>query len=165
MKIKDNLIIDFNLNHNEEADILKCFLSENEQILFNCREYFIKPGSEVDSKRIEYIIDRTKIKSKTSLFETINYKKDEVSYWYEPRNKNELIDEIAEGYFDYACIVLGKGKEASDYKYLLRIEENYPDEDYGECRALFVKEGINSDFQNEIVPKLIKQTKKLQINN
>ncbi len=161
MKIKDNLIIDFNLDHNEEADILKCFLSENEQLFFHCWEYFIKPGSEVDSKRIEYIIDRTKIKSKTNLFETINHKKDEVSYWYEPRNKNELIREVAEGYFDYVCIVLEKGKPISDYKYLLTIEENYPDEDYGECRALFVKEGINNDFQNEIVPRLIKQIKEL----
>lgn len=161
MKIEDSAIVDFYLENNVEAEILKCFLSENEKLLFHCWEYFILPDSEVDIATKEYIISRTKIVSEINLFETVYHKNNEVSYWYEPINQSELINEIYQSYYDYVCIVIENGKDISDYKYLLTIEENYPDEEGEECRALLIKERVKGTFQNDILPRIKKVLKPL----
>lgn len=160
LKIQENVIIDFSLDGSEEADILRLFLSENEQLLFHCWESFVLPDSEVDMKTKEYIVERTRIKSKVQLFETVLHNHNEVSYWYEPINKEDLIKEISERYYDYICIVIEKGKDISCYKYLLSIEENYPVNEDEECRALLIREQIKGAFQSEIVPKI-----KVKFNN
>jgi hypothetical protein len=154
LKIEEHAIIDFYLKPNEEAEILKCFLSVNEQLLFHCWEEFLLPESEVDWNRKEYIINRTKIKSRTNPFEKNFCINREVSYWYEPMNKDELINEISKDYYDYVCIIIEKGKETTEYKYLLSIEENFHYEEADDCRALIVKEGRNGDFKNKVLPKI-----------
>lgn len=47
-----------------------------------------------------------------------------------------------------------KGKEITEYKYLLSIEENFHYEEGDDCRALFLKEGRNGDFKNKVIPKI-----------
>lgn len=154
LKIQGNIIIDFSLDRNEEADILKLFLSQNDQLLFHCWEAFISPDSEVDVDTKEYIVKRTKIKSNIQLFETTCYENNEVSYWYEPINKDELIREVSKGYYDYSCIVIEKGKDISDYKYLLSIEEDYPIGEDEYCRALLIRERAEGTFESEVLPKI-----------
>lgn len=154
MKIQGNVIIDFSLDSNEEADILKLFLSQNDQLLFHCWESFISPDSEVDVNTNEYIVKRTKMKSKIQLFEAMCYEDNEVSYWYEPIDKEELIREVSKRYYDYICIVIEKGKDVSDYKYFLSIEENYHVGEDEDCRALLIRERAEGTFQSEVLPKI-----------
>lgn len=154
MKIQDNIISDLYVRKDEEAKILKCFLDDNEMLLFHCWESFLLSNSNIDTNRKDFVLNRTVIKSKDKLFETLNHIDSGMSCWYSPLDNNELIQEIEEMYYDYTCIVLEVGKNIEDYTYLLSIEENYPFKEDEDCRALVVKEGSNGNFKNKVLPKI-----------
>ncbi len=41
LRIKDNVVLDLILNSKEQAELLKCFLTNNEQILFPFKESWL----------------------------------------------------------------------------------------------------------------------------
>lgn len=154
MEIQDNIILDFNLKEDEEAKILQCFLENNERLLFHYWESFLLTNGNIDASRKDFILNRTVIKCKDKLFETLNQPDSEMSCWYSPLDNNELMQEIEEIYYDYTCVVLQVGEDIENYTYLLSIEENYPFEKDEDCRALIIKEGKNGNFKNKVFPKI-----------
>lgn len=160
MNIEGNVITDFYLNNDEEAEILKSFLSDNEQLLFPYYENWFASNSEDINYRHskEYILERTVTISKEHI---IYWYPDEGRsiYWYSPSNINELINIIERNYYDYVCIVLENGKHIKDYKYILSIEENYKNSDDDSCRALLIQEKNKDSFENEVAPKIDRKIK------
>lgn len=154
LEIQDNIILDFYVKKDEEAKILNCFLDDNEQLLFHCFESSFLPNSNIDISRKNFVLNRTVIKSKDKLFETLNHADSEMSYWYCTLDNKELIQEIEEMYYDYTCVVLEVGKNIKNYTYLLSIEENYPFTEDEDCRALIIKEGRSGNFKSKVLPRI-----------
>jgi len=153
LKTQGNIILDFYVKKHEEAEILKCFLNDNGQLLFHCWESFLLPSANIDTSLKDFILNRTVIKSKDKLIETLNHTDSETSCWYSPLDDNEIMRVIEEMYYDYTCVVLEAGKNINEYTYLLSVEENYPFEEE-DCRVLIIRESRNGDFKKKVLPKI-----------
>lgn len=156
MRIKDNVVLDLILSSKEQAELLKCFLSNNEQILFPFKESWLVSEDEnlwISNEEKESILKRTVAISK----EHIIYwtpEEDENIYWHAPKDTSELVNLIEKNSYDYVCIILETGKNVRDYTYLLSIEENYGIEEDETCSALLVNEKNRNSFQDKVIPKI-----------
>lgn len=164
MRIKNNVVLNFYLNSEKQAEFLKCFSSDNEQILFPFKESWLISDEKnlcISNDEKEFIINRTIAVSKEHIIYWTPEDGENI-YWYSPEDIDELVNLIEKNYYDYTCIILEKGKNIKDYTYLLSIEENYPIAEDDTCSALLVNEGIKDSFQNKVVPK-IKEKFKLDL--
>jgi hypothetical protein len=164
LRIKDNVVLNFYLSSKEQAELLKCFSSDNEQILFPFKENWLVSEEDdlcISDREKEFIIKRTIAVSKEHIIYWIP-EDDESIYWYSPKDTNELVNLIEKNFYDYISIILEKGKNVKDYTYLLSIEENYLTAEDDTCSALLVNEKIRNSFQDKVVPK-IKEKFKLDL--
>lgn len=156
MRIKDNVVLDLILNSKEQAELLKCFLSNNEQILFPFKESWLVSEDEylyISNEEKEFVLKRTVAISK----EHIIYwtpDEDENIYWHSPKDTSELVNLIEKNSYDYVCIILEEGKNVKQYTYLLSIEENYVIEEDETCSALLVNEKNRNSFQDKVIHKI-----------
>lgn len=156
MKIENNVVLNFSLNSEEEAEFLRCFLTDDALIVFPFKESWLNHEEEdlyTSSERKDFILSRTIAVSKNQVIYWLP-KDDESVYWYSPKDSNELESLIEENYYDYVCIILEKGKGVKDYTYLLSIEESYPFTENNTCRALLVHEKIKDSFKDKVIPKI-----------
>ena len=156
MKIKNNVVLNFYLNSGKQAEFLKCFSADNEQILFPFKESWLISDEEnlcISNEEKQFIINRTIAVSKEHIIYWIPEDGENI-YWYSPKDTNELVNLIEKNLHDYICIILENGKNIKDYTYLLSIEENYPIAEDDSCNALLVNEKFRNSFQDKIVPKI-----------
>lgn len=165
MRIIDNVVLNFYLNSKEQAKLLKCFLSDNQQILFPFKESWLISEEDdqcISDEEKEFILNRTVVISKEHIFYWTQEDGENI-YWYSPQDTNELVNLIEKNSYDYICIILEKGKNIKEYTYLISTEENYSISEDDTCSALLVNEKIRNSFQDKVVPK-IKEKFKLDLS-
>jgi len=144
------------LNSKEQAELLKCFLSNNEQILFPFKESWLVSEDEdlyISNEERESILKRTVAISKDHIIYWTP-EEDENIYWYAPKDTSELVNLIEKNSYDYGCIILEEGKNVREYTYLLSIEENYVVEEDETCSALLINGKNRNSFQDKVIPKI-----------
>lgn len=145
LRIEENAILVFNYGAEIHAEILSCFLSEGEHLLFPDFTGWDEGG---------FIEERTVIRSTDWIYDWVEERHQWIN-WYKPQNDTELIKILKDQGTHYSCVVIPKEEsDIKNFKYLMFVYEHCLF-DGEEIKALFVqKERDEGSFAAKVVPRL-----------
>jgi hypothetical protein len=161
----ENCLIDIPYNKKMEADIIRCFIDDNQIVVF---PWFIYDPTRFDVIKSELgdLVDLEPndmegLPQKREIFRTkgdiLNFglKDSECIIWFSPINEEELLNVLENVGIGYKCYILKKGIKNTDFDYELEIYEHH-EIDNEEYRSLFIRASDESHYQSEVLPKLKK---------
>jgi hypothetical protein len=127
------------------VEILKCFVKENEMLLFAF-------ATDIDSLDLEdhkqLIKSRTKYINQEWVlpWDPPNKGVPEIT-WYNPKNNEEMIDSVVINQL-FLCVVLGNTEAFSNYSYVIRHIEEV------DSSSLCFTEVKKGDFKKNVFPRI-----------
>ncbi|MFE1631344.1 hypothetical protein ACFLFF_31900 [Brevibacillus reuszeri] len=144
-----------------EIDVLKCFLEQEDQILFsyiitNENDHFANTITELplviddeeqEKRDLKFVEERTIFRNNEWLLPWHPYREISEILWYLPKNNLEIIKAMQINEF-FTGIILKQNRDFNDYSYILvKVEDD-------EGVSLFILEQAADHFVNHVIPRL-----------
>lgn len=127
------------------SDIIHCFLGDDYRLFFCIIE---RQLNWLDNDEKKFIEERTVCINNEWAYNTPRPKIGTPRIrWYEAKNKSD-ITKVISAEWDFTCIITYKNDEIKDYEYILNVDE------CDEFNNLHIKERLNGNFLNIVLPKL-----------
>ncbi|KPU45385.1 hypothetical protein OXPF_10320 [Oxobacter pfennigii] len=131
------------------ADIIDCFMDDDEFALIPIAESFIKDGL-IEEQYEQFIREKIVFTRKEWIYNTpIDGDTIPNFIWYKVKDKDEVINALK---FDFLfnCVVIKTGSSINEASFILNANE---DSDYN---SLSIREKEKGDFEKRVLPKLKK---------
>ncbi len=152
-----NCILGLPYNKELEADLLECFLDDNNLLLFPWVEtnlYTFQPDPRYYTFNInDFALKRELFRSEEAIG-NINCDMNRKIIWYSPQGRKELFEVISFEGITYECCGIEKEKGLSDYTFYLHVYEHFEYQDY-EYRGLNFRLNASLDYKRKVLDKLI----------
>ena len=131
----------------EVADILSCFVNEEDILLFSIDEENLL---NIPHDGTRYFEERTMFRNNEWVLPhaPISTTSPRFQLWYRPLDRDEIVETLKRDYYGCLCVVIKKGSDFKDLTLILNIFEGQ------ECEVLSIEDRSQRDFISLVLPRL-----------
>lgn len=145
MFVDENMIIDIEQNARLEAELISCLMDENHRVLFSVdivldvesnNKEFVMRQLEKNRAWLDFFEERT-VESTDDNFLELPFFEEGKTYWFAPRNYEELRKVIEHRGIGYGCFIVDKDKSIKNFLLEIWVYEHLEYKGK-ECRGMTI---------------------------